>query len=83
MHFTTLSALCLAAMPMMTVNALNYHVYSSTNTCDGSGSSFGCSDDGGVCCGGFPSAYGYSAQFDNLPTGVSRAACQSLRPVQV
>ncbi|KAL8964761.1 MAG: hypothetical protein Q9183_004231 [Haloplaca sp. 2 TL-2023] len=67
MHITTLSTIFLAAIP--SISALNYRAYSSTNSC--SGSAFGCSDGGAVCCGGWPSAYGYSAQFDNLGGGVS------------
>lgn len=67
MHFPAIVPFLLAMSS--TVSALNYRVYSSTNSC--SGSSFGCSDNGAVCCGSWPAAYGYSAQFDNLPIGVS------------
>ncbi|KAL8871807.1 MAG: hypothetical protein Q9174_002431 [Haloplaca sp. 1 TL-2023] len=65
MHITVLATTVLAAIP--SISALNYRAYSSTNSC--SGSAFGCSDGGAVCCGGWPSAYGYSAQFDNLGDG--------------
>ncbi|KAI4242937.1 MAG: hypothetical protein L6R40_003810 [Gallowayella cf. fulva] len=65
MYFSTLTAVILAASPM--ISALNYRGYSSTNSC--SGSAFGCSDNGNVCCGSMPAGYGYSAQFDNLPAG--------------
>ncbi|KAI4087636.1 MAG: hypothetical protein LQ344_006634 [Seirophora lacunosa] len=65
MHFPAIVPFLLAMSS--TVSALNYRVYSSTNSC--SGSSFGCSDNGAVCCGSWPAAYGYSAQFDNLPIG--------------
>lgn len=66
MLVTTIAATILSLGSV--VSALDYRGYSSTNGC--SGSSFGCSDGGAVCCGPLPAAYGYSAQFDNLPAGV-------------
>ncbi|KAI4117173.1 MAG: hypothetical protein LQ338_007601 [Usnochroma carphineum] len=65
MHFSTVAPFLLAISS--SVSALNYRAYSSSNSC--SGSNFGCSDNGGVCCGSWPAAYGYSAQFDNLASG--------------
>ena len=65
MYISTIAAALLAAIP--TISAINYRGYSSTNSC--SGSNFFCSDNGAVCCG-FPTSYGYSAQFENLPGGV-------------
>ncbi|KAL8811981.1 MAG: hypothetical protein Q9200_001379 [Gallowayella weberi] len=65
MYISTLATIILAASPM--ISAVNYRGYTSTTSC--SGSSFGCSDGGAVCCGSLPAGYGYSAQFDNLPAG--------------
>ncbi|EDR10706.1 ectomycorrhiza-regulated small secreted protein [Laccaria bicolor S238N-H82] len=56
----------LSFLPLPTLS-LSYNAYSSTNTC--SGSSFGCIDNGGACCGGMPTGYGYSTLFNNLPGG--------------
>jgi hypothetical protein len=56
----------LSFLPLPTLS-LRYNAYSSTNTC--SGPSFGCTDNGGVCCGGMPTGYGYSGLFNNLPIG--------------
>ncbi|KAF9536752.1 hypothetical protein CPC08DRAFT_609046, partial [Agrocybe pediades] len=45
---------------------VNYRGYASTVSC--SGSAFGCTDGGWVCCS-LPTGFGLSVQFDNLPAG--------------
>ncbi|KZV85509.1 hypothetical protein EXIGLDRAFT_571865, partial [Exidia glandulosa HHB12029] len=47
--------------------ALHYCAYTNTISC--SGDSFCCDDGGAVCCGPWPTAWGWSAQFENLPAG--------------
>ncbi|KAL8682749.1 MAG: hypothetical protein Q9186_001260 [Xanthomendoza sp. 1 TL-2023] len=50
MYISTFATIILAASPM--ISAINYRGYTSTTSC--SGSAFGCSDGGAVCCGGMP-----------------------------
>lgn len=69
MRFTQLTSFITASLILVAdqATAVNYRAYSSTVTC--SGPSFGCSDNGGACCGPMPTGFGFSAQFDNLPIG--------------
>jgi hypothetical protein len=62
----TVSALSLAILAVNSVAAVQYNGYSSTVEC--SGASFGCNDGGAVCCS-FPTGFGESAEFINLPAG--------------
>lgn len=47
-------------------SAIWYEGFASTVSCNGP--SFGCSDNGGICCS-LPNGYGYSVRFKNLPAG--------------
>jgi hypothetical protein len=67
MIFFTVSALSLAIIAVNSVAAVQYNGYASSVEC--SGASFGCNDNGGLCCGPFPTGFGESAQFINLPAG--------------
>ncbi|KIJ98028.1 hypothetical protein K443DRAFT_123848 [Laccaria amethystina LaAM-08-1] len=58
MQFKFVTAL--ATLPLFTL-AINYEAFSST-TC----SAFGCTDNGGLCCGGIPAGFGYSVLFEDL-----------------
>ena len=64
---TALAALgaALLAVPAM-AQTVAYEGFASTVSC--SGSAFGCSDGGAVCCT-LPTGFGFSAQFNNLPSG--------------
>ena len=77
---TALAALgaALLAVPAM-AQTVAYQGYASTVSC--SGSAFGCSDGGAICCT-LPTGFGFSAQFNNLPSGsqgqgYSNNACTS------
>ncbi|KAJ3522938.1 hypothetical protein NMY22_g11669 [Coprinellus aureogranulatus] len=48
-------------------DVITYRGYSSTIEC--SGSSFSCRDGGAVCCGPFPTGFGFSAKFEAMPSG--------------
>jgi len=67
MQFTLTSLIALVTVATGAIaQNVNYRGYASTVSC--SGSAFGCSDGGAVCCS-LPTGFGFSAQFDNLPAG--------------
>lgn len=55
----------LLAVPAM-AQTVTYQGFASTVSC--SGSAFGCSDNGALCCV-LPTGFGFSAQFNDLPSG--------------
>ncbi|KAF8194672.1 hypothetical protein BJ912DRAFT_901219 [Pholiota molesta] len=61
---TLVSAVALASSAL--AQTVSYEGFASTVSC--SGSSFGCTDGGSICCS-LPSGFGFSAQFNNLPSG--------------
>ncbi|KAF8961918.1 hypothetical protein BDZ97DRAFT_1826656 [Flammula alnicola] len=61
---SAVSAALLAASAL--AQSVQYEAYADTTSC--SGSSFGCTDGGAVCCT-FPTEFGFSVQFKNLPSG--------------
>ncbi|KAF8961925.1 hypothetical protein BDZ97DRAFT_1826668 [Flammula alnicola] len=61
---SAVSAALLAA-PVL-AQSVTYEGYADTTSC--SGSAFGCTDGGAICCT-LPTGFGYSVQFDNLPSG--------------
>ncbi|KAF8196595.1 hypothetical protein BJ912DRAFT_114530 [Pholiota molesta] len=61
----TLVSVALFVGPAL-AQTISYEGFSNTVSC--SGSAFGCTDGGGVCCS-LPTGFGFSAQFTNLPSG--------------
>ncbi|KAF9471621.1 hypothetical protein BDN70DRAFT_938814 [Pholiota conissans] len=67
MQFSIIALLSAAVLAAPAVaQSVSYSGFASTVSC--SGSSFGCTDGGGVCCS-LPTGFGFSAQFNNLPSG--------------
>ena len=70
MQFKIVTALAALGAALLAVPAIAqtvaYEGFASTVSC--SGSAFGCSDGGAVCCT-LPTGFGFSAQFNNLPSG--------------
>ncbi|KAF9471622.1 hypothetical protein BDN70DRAFT_975642 [Pholiota conissans] len=62
---TALVSAAVLAAPVLAQN-VNYEGFASTVSC--SGSAFGCTDGGAICCS-LPTGFGFSAQFNNLPSG--------------
>lgn len=52
--------------PGLSYQPVTYQGFASTVSC--TGSHFQCTDGGAVCCS-FPTGFGYSVQFNNLPPG--------------
>ena len=70
MQFKIISSLAALSAALLTVPAMaqtvTYQGYASTVSC--TGSAFGCSDNGALCCV-LPDGFGFSAQFNDLPSG--------------
>ena len=67
MQFSIIALVSAAVLAAPTLaQSVHYSGFSSTVSC--SGSSFGCTDGGAVCCS-LPTGFGYSVQFTNLPAG--------------
>ena len=64
--FTKLAFLAGLVATIPAVSAVQYQGYANTVSC--SGDAFGCNDGGAVCCS-LPTAFGFSAQFNDLPSG--------------
>ena len=65
--FTKITAVAgILAIAPAAVSALQYQGYSNTVSC--SGDFFFCNDGGAVCCS-LPTGFGFSAQFNSLPSG--------------
>ncbi|KAF9483082.1 hypothetical protein BDN70DRAFT_963831 [Pholiota conissans] len=62
---TALVSAAVLAVPALAQN-VNYEGFASTVSC--SGSAFGCTDGGAICCS-LPTGFGFSAQFNNLLSG--------------
>ncbi|KAF8962496.1 hypothetical protein BDZ97DRAFT_1662913 [Flammula alnicola] len=62
--FTALTAALFGAPAV--AQSVSYEGFASTVSC--SGSAFGCTDGGNVCCS-LPTGFGFSVQFNNLPSG--------------
>ncbi|KAF8194561.1 hypothetical protein BJ912DRAFT_847695 [Pholiota molesta] len=65
LKLATLISLAALAAPAL-AQSISYEGFASTVSC--SGSAFGCTDGGNVCCS-LPTGFGFSAQFTALPSG--------------
>jgi hypothetical protein len=67
MQLKLAALISLAALaPAALAQSISYEGFASTVSC--SGSAFGCTDGGNVCCS-LPTGFGFSAQFNALPSG--------------
>ncbi|KAJ3515196.1 hypothetical protein NMY22_g14510 [Coprinellus aureogranulatus] len=65
-HLLSAITIAVAATQGLAADIVTYRGYASTVQC--SGDNFFCRDGGAVCCS-FPTGFGFSAQFENLPSG--------------